>query len=149
MKAVKTAILSTVVIVLIALLGYCIMSSLEGLAPEPFTKEVAIHSSTLGETLFIRTKIWGATANHRITIVSQSSEELYEPDKNREYSYNELEPGFYRFANDTLWLYVLDPSPVPEQMSTRITVIQVELNGPEWHELNNEDRYFLKGVSKL
>lgn len=102
---------------------------------DPKIAKVQLHSHTRSETIFIKKKVWGLTGDHQVIVVSKSPEDNFEPDEKTEYVYKGLSPFFYKFENDTLNLYVMKESKVPNELSTSFVINQIVLENPEMMDL--------------
>lgn len=109
--------------------------------------KVEIYSNNLDERIFIKEKVWGVSANHRVIVVSKSPENDFQPNENCEYVFKGSLPFFYKFENDTLNLYVRRKSTVPEKLSTNIQINQIVLSNPEMMALM--DNYGEKGLKTI
>ena len=95
---------------------------------EPIINTVKITSST-GENLYLKSKNWGLTYDHQLTVISMSSVQTWtEPDSMKEYVYKWLEPFLYEFKNDTLFIYCNTKAPTPNSFTSNIKVIQKEVD---------------------
>ena len=113
---------------------------------KPEVSVVEIKSEKLNESIYIKKKVWGLTADHQFICVSRSSSNNFEPDTNKDYIYYG-DSFFYNFSNDTLKMYVDKESAVPKEFRSNINIKQIELTNPEMMDL--WIYYDAKGLKKL
>ncbi len=112
----------------------------------PTVSIVEITSTNNSEKIYIKKKNWGYTGDSQVIVVSESSEKQFEPNENTEYVFKGLSPFFYSFNNDTLNLFVLSKSKVPN-METNFRIIQSELSGRDLIDLLQTFKE--KGLKKI
>lgn len=82
------------------------------------------------DKLYIKSKNWGVTGDHQLTIISTEDEREFEVDSTRQIIFNGLEPFLYKVSNDTLFLTLRQKSKIPEGFNSRWTIIQEEVDNP-------------------
>ena len=82
------------------------------------------------DKLFIKSKNWGVTGDHQLTIISTEEEREFEIDSTRQIIFNGLEPFLYKVSNDTLFLMLRQKSRIPDGFNSRWTIIQKEVDNP-------------------
>jgi hypothetical protein len=82
------------------------------------------------DKLFIKSKNWGVTGDHQLTIISTEDEREFEIDSTRQIIFNGLEPFLYKVSNDTLFLMLRQKSRIPDGFNSRWTIIQKEVDNP-------------------
>ncbi|NIR62214.1 MAG: hypothetical protein GWO41_00575 [candidate division Zixibacteria bacterium] len=103
-----------------------------------------IHSATHDETIYIVKHAWGFD-DYEI-FISDSWHWRRSPDSKEDYIYpQDFLP--YKFANDTLTVYVRKTSPIPPDFDSDIIIRQVELPNPEMMDLYTN--YAEKGLELL
>ncbi len=78
--------------------------------------------------LYIKSKSWGVTGDHQITVISTEDEREFEIDSTRQIIFNGLEPFLYKVSNDTLFLTLRQKSKIPDGFNSRWTIIQTEVD---------------------
>lgn len=112
----------------------------------PIVRTIEVKSSISQEKIYIKKKQWGLTGDAQVIVVSESSEEEFEPNENTEYVYRGLLPFFYKFENDTLNLYVRKKSGIPNN-KFKVIINQIELTNSQMMELMTT--YEQKGLKKI
>ncbi len=82
------------------------------------------------EKLYIKSKNWGVSADHQLTVISTNDEREFEIDSTRQIIFNGLEPFLYKVSNDTLFLMLRQKSKIPDGFNSRWTIIQNEVDNP-------------------
>ena len=80
--------------------------------------------------LYIKSKNWGVTGDHQLTVISIEDEREFEIDSTRQIIFNGLEPFLYKVSNDTLFLTLRQKSKIPDGFNSRWTIIQTEVDNP-------------------
>ncbi|SFE46081.1 hypothetical protein SAMN05518672_106202 [Chitinophaga sp. CF118] len=99
--------------------------------------------------VFIKRKVWGLTGDKQIVVISNVGNEDFKPQKSNDYIYEGLFEIFYKLQHDTLFIYTLVSSPVPNKFSSPYKIVQVELDNPELMDLIEYDNYKKKGLKKV
>ena len=90
-----------------------------------------------GETIYLKSKKWGLTYDHQLTVISTSSysTKWQEADTTKELVFKGLEPFVYEFKDDTLFIYCRLASFLPQNFKSNIRVIQKEVDNPVYMDL--------------
>jgi hypothetical protein len=99
--------------------------------------------------VFIKRTVWGLTGDKQVIVISNVDNKRFKGQKSNEYVYEGLFEMFYKLQRDTLFIYTLISSPVPNEFSTPYKIIQVELNNPELIDLIENDKYKQIGLIKI
>jgi hypothetical protein len=126
MRTVVKIIIGLVVVV--GLVVYWFLSKLTS-AYAPTYKRVELVSVD-NDKLYIKSKNWGVTGDHQLTVISTEDEREFEIDSTRQIIFNGLEPFLYKVSNDTLFLTLRQKSRIPEGFNSRWTIIQQEVDNP-------------------
>lgn len=95
---------------------------------EPIINIVKV-TSTKGENLYLKSKNWGLTYDHQLTVISTSNKAKWqEPDSTKDFIYKWLDPFLYEFKNDTLFVYCNTKAPIPKNFTSNIKVVQKEVD---------------------
>ena len=116
------------------------MEKLENAFQPVYTKE-QIHSHKLKETIYLKSKTWGISADHRIYVISTNRDTKFEPSESSEYVFRGFDDLFYRQTEDSITFYVTQIPNVPEIFSTKFQLEFVELSNPEFTQLRIESKY--------
>jgi hypothetical protein len=135
-------IISAIVILLIAYLFY------DGTQDNDIVYKIKeIHSNDLNTSIFIKQKVWGLTNDNQTIIISKSSTKKFSPDPATDYIYEGLSPFYYKFYHDTLFVYIMNKSEVPQSLKTEIKIVQTKLANPEMMRLIKDDQYKKEGLN--
>jgi hypothetical protein len=102
-------------------------------------------SETSGDTVYLKSKVWGIPDSKRIVVISASPNEEFEPDRTIHYIYRGWKALFYQLEGDTLTVYVNIAKADPPNFVSGITVRQVEMSRSE--EIKLEQEYKERGLS--
>lgn len=105
-----------------------------------------IHSNDLNTSIFIKQKVWGLTNDNQTIIISKSSAKKFSPDYTTDYIYEGLSPFYYKFYQDTLFVYIMEKSKIPQSLKTEIEIVQTELANPEMMRLIKNDQFKKEGL---
>ena len=92
-------------------------------------------------TIYIKTKNWGVTGDHQLTVVSTSPEKEFESDSTKEIIFKGLEPFLYKSNKDTLFLYVWEKSMIPENFRSKWIVKQTEIDNSKMMNLRKDNSF--------
>lgn len=107
----------------------------------PTYRIIPILSQNKKSTIYIKTKNWGVTGDHQLTVVSTSPEKEFEPDSTKEMIFKGLEPFLYKSNKDTLFLFVWEKSIIPENVRSKWIVKQTEVDNPKMMNLRNDSSF--------
>ena len=99
--------------------------------------------------LYIKMKTWGMTSDNQIVIISNSNKREFISEPAQDYVYKGIMPLFYKIQNDTLLIYTLITSSVPEDFKTNLKVIQVQIENLEMMKLIEHDNYKIQGLTAV
>lgn len=152
-KTMKILMTSTVVLGLLAVTLFLWFTKSIGEPEVPSdANEYVISFDELGEKIFIRARAWGLAGNHQEIILANEpiNNKHGEYFKDRQFIFLDSTELYYKKkGSDTLLIYVDYKSETPRNLSTRIKIEQIELEGSEQikdYEMNHE-KYGLSKVS--
>ena len=108
-----------------------------------------VSSKDTQSKLYIKMKTWGMTSDNQVVVVSNSNKKEFISESTKDYVYEGIMPLFYKVQNDTLSIYTLKISLVPEDLKTSLKIIQVQLENPEMMKLIEHDNYKLQGLTAI
>jgi hypothetical protein len=126
----------------ISLVTYFLMGSHD---LDPTITVLPLTSETSGDTVYLKSKVWGVTVHYHMVVISTSPDEELEPDPAYGYVYNSWEGLFYQLEGDTLTVYVSKAVADPPNFVSGITVRQIEISRGE--EIRLLERYKERGLS--
>jgi hypothetical protein len=107
----------------------------------PTYRIIPILSQNKKSTVYIKTKNWGVTGDHQLTVISTSPEKEFEPDSTKEMIFKGLEPFLYKSHKDTLYLFVWEKSIIPENVRSKWIVKQTEIDNSKMMNLRNDSSF--------
>lgn len=110
---------------------------------------IEVSSKDTQSKLYIKMKTWGMTSDNQLVVISNSNKKEFTPAPTQDYVYEGIMPLFYKVQNDTLSIYTLKTSSVPEDLKTGLKVIQVQLENPVMMKLIEHDNYKLQGLMAI
>jgi hypothetical protein len=143
MKIVK--MVTVIIILLLAIGGFMLYRALPN--ENTFYNVKEFHSSKSDNALYLKSITWGMTSDSRLIIISESPEKKYLVDSTSNYIYEGLSPLLYKFENDTLFLYTMNKSAVPQNLKSKIKIQQIEIENPEMMRLIKDDYYKKQGLN--
>ena len=83
-----------------------------------------------------------------MVVISTSDNKSFSPNKEKEYVITAgTDDIFYKKAENSLLLYVLQPSAVPLEFNSKIIIEQIDISGPEKGKLRSN--YQKEGLEKF
>ncbi|MBS1507079.1 MAG: hypothetical protein JSS79_10575 [Bacteroidetes bacterium] len=80
------------------------------------------------DKLYIKSKNWGVTGDHQLTVISTEDEGEFKIDSTKQIIFIGLEPFLYKVSNDTLFLTLRQKSKIPDGFNSRWIIIQREVD---------------------
>jgi len=102
---------------------------------QPTYSRVELISDKDNSVIYIKSKNWGVTGDHQITVITTDGEREFEPDSTREYVFKGLGPFLYRVKGDSLILNVGSKVTIPNNFKTSWKIKQIETENPEMQDL--------------
>ncbi|AOM79940.1 hypothetical protein [Pedobacter steynii] len=130
-----------VVVLSIILLVYFLFDQSVRDFGRPTYRIIPILSQDKKSTIYIKTKNWGVTGDHQLTVVSTSPEKEFESDSTKEIIFKGLEPFLYKSNKDTLFLYVWEKSIIPENFRSKWIVKQTEIDNSKMMNLRKDNSF--------
>lgn len=114
---------------------------------QPVVKEFEIRVPTLNEAVYVKKKVWGITHDYQLLLISAHPRKSFDYDPKTDYIYHNFSYLFYRIIRDSLEIYTMTPSPVPDEFTSGVKIIQIELDNPTMMELLTT--YESKGLKRF
>jgi len=106
---------------------------------KPLFEREQIYFPNKKTSLYLKSKNWGLTADHKISVISTKHEMEFQPDSISEYIFHGFDGIIYKTENDTLKIYTIKKPKVPPKFESEIKVEIIEIkNNLEWIKLNNK-----------
>jgi len=99
-----------------------------------------------GTSIFLKSKTWGLTSDHKVTVISTKPNLEFHPDSATEFIIYGFEDIYYKIKKDTLLVYNSCVPDKPKEFSSEITVRFIELEGSDQRRLEEE---YKKGIKKI
>ena len=114
------------------------LSSLDEIGKPLFQKK-KIYFPNKKTNLYLKSKNWGLTGDHKITVISTKSDFEFQPDSINEYIFNGFSEIIYKVENNTLKIYCQEKPKIPIKFNSEINVEFIEVkNNSEWKILNEK-----------
>lgn len=134
-----------------------ILSFWFGMATERFLTDLAeigkpsyevnrVYFPNTDTSLFIKTKTWGITGNHKATVISTKPSLEFHPDSISEYIISGFEDIYYKANNDTLFVYNSYIPQIPKYFDSEIKVKFVKQKKGSKNRLKQE---YQRGIKKV
>ena len=106
---------------------------------KPLFEKEQIYFPNKKASLYLKSKNWGLTADHKISVISTKSDLEFEPDSISEYIFHGFGGIIYKTVNDTLKIYSTQKPKTPPKFASEINVEIIEMkNNLEWIKLNDK-----------
>lgn len=105
---------------------------------KPFFGKKQIYFPNKKTSLYLKSKNWGLTADHKISIVSTKPDIEFQPDSISEYIFHGFGGLIYKTANDTLKIYTTQKIQIPSKFDSEIHIDLIKINNVEWIKLNDK-----------
>ena len=134
-----TLITITIVIILLSFwLGMKVereLASWDEIGKTVFEKE-QIYFPNKKTSLYLKSKNWGLTADHKISVISTKSDLEFQPDSISEYVFHGFGVIIYKVENNTLKIYSHQKPKIPPKFESEINVELIEVkNNEEWNKM--------------
>ena len=141
----RTKIIIWFIIGTIVILAFIFYNSMPDYKGEYDVKE--IKTPNVSSSIFIKRKVWGITYDNQTIVISSSREKEFNPNSATDYVYEGLSPFYYKFYKDSLFVYTMKKSNVPQNLKTEFKIMQIELENPEMMRLIENDQYKVEGLN--
>ncbi len=133
----KKIFLLSIPVVILLFIGWFYLA-ISGLSYDysPSFEKIKFTNSENSDSIFIKKKIWGVSANSQIIIISRSGEIPFTPDSTSDFIFSAWSSFFYKFENDTLTTFAPIAFRSPENFNSEITIEQKVLTSPEMINLS-------------
>ena len=106
---------------------------------KPVFEREQIYFPNKKSSLYLKSKNWGLTADHKISVISTKKEMEFQPDSISEYIFQGFGGIIFKTENDTLKIYSTQKPKIPPKFESEIKVEIIEIkSNPEWIKLNNK-----------
>ena len=89
------------------------------------------------------------TYDSKFIVLSTNGEEQFTADSNKEYVYKGASFLFYKFSNDSLFIYTYDKAHTPQLFNSKIKIKQIELDNPAMMKLEGGSAYGIRGLTEF
>lgn len=94
-----------------------------------------VFSELTNDTIYLKSKTWGLTSNHKIILIRNYFDEDFKYDSLHDIQIKGEDYIFYELKLDSLILYLEHPVDIPVNFSSKTKVKQVALKGSEFRNL--------------
>ncbi|WP_339758711.1 hypothetical protein [Algoriphagus aquimarinus] len=141
MKKSTLKIISIVLIILSFWLGMKLERELAGWDEigKPLFEKEQVYFPNKKTSIYLKSKNWGLTADHQISVISTKPDFEFQPDSISEYIFHGFGGIIYKVENDTLKIYSTQKPKVPPKFESEINVEIIEIkDNLEWIKLNDK-----------
>lgn len=104
-------------------------------------KTIEITTTNKEAAVFIKQKVWGMNADHRLVYITTNKDENVGPNENTDYIFKGFSPLFYKQSNDTIYVFCSVASITPAKWIKSFSIKQIELSNSETMKLLDKDTY--------
>lgn len=106
---------------------------------KPVFEREQIYFPNKKSSLYLKSKNWGLTADHKISVISTKREMEFQPDSISEYIFYGFDVIIYKTENDTLKIYSTQKPKIPPKFESEINVELIEVkNNTEWNKIKEQ-----------
>lgn len=143
MKKALIILTSLLVIILLFWFGIVVnktINSLDEIGKPLFQKKI-INFPNKKTKLYLKSKNWGLTGDHKISVISTNPDKEFQPDSISEYIFESFEEIIYYVERDTLKIYARQFPTIPEKFDSeiQIKVMKIE-NNIEWNKIKEKTK---------
>ncbi len=113
------------------------MTDIEQIGKPVYNRE-QIYFPYKKETIYLKSKNWGLTGDHKITVVSTNPDYEFFPDSTSEYIFHGFNGLIYKKSNDTLYIYDGQIPKKPINFNSKINIVIIDTQGKEWRDLDDK-----------
>ena len=123
------------------------MTDLEQIGKPVYNRE-QIYFPDKKETIYLKSKNWGLTGDHKITVVSKNPDYEFFPDSTSEYLFHGFDGLIYKKSNDTLYIYDGQTPKKPINFNSNINIVILNTQGKEWRDLDSKIKMVIVNLNK-
>lgn len=106
---------------------------------EPIFKKEEINFPNENTSIYLKSKNWGLTGNHKVTVISTNPDSKFKVDSLSDFVFKGFTDLIYKKDNDTLKIYSHYKPSTPLNFNTKIKVEFIKIrNNAEWNELKEK-----------
>jgi hypothetical protein len=106
---------------------------------KPVFEREQIYFPNKKTSLYLKSKNWGLTADHKISVISTKREMEFQSDSISEYIFHGFGEIIYKVENNTLKIFSHQKPKIPPKFESEINVELIEVkNNAEWNKLNDK-----------
>lgn len=142
--------MNTKIVWILALIVICLLSFWAGKSCERLEKDLDELGTPTFEKkvipfhkhdtwLYLKSKTWGITGNHRISVLSTSDELDFKPNEKTDFIFEDFQKIIFRTTPDSLIIYLPNKVNVPVGFQSPVHVHIVELSTKEYVDINKKE----------
>ena len=106
---------------------------------KPVFKKEQIYFPNKKNPLYLKSKNWGLTADHKVSVISTKADLEFQPDSISDYIFHGFGGIIYKLENNTLKVFSRQKPKVPPNFESEINVELIEVkNNAEWNKMQTE-----------
>ncbi|NHN27517.1 hypothetical protein FIA58_017695 [Flavobacterium jejuense] len=141
----KVLIILTFISIIVLLFWFGIevirtINSLDEIGKPLFEKKIIKFQNKKTE-IYLKSKNWGLTGDHKISVISTNPDKEFQPDSISEYIFKGFEEIIYSVEKDTLKIFARHLPTIPKKFDSeiQIKVMKVE-NNIEWNKIKEKTK---------
>lgn len=105
---------------------------------KPVYNVESVYFPDINEDIFLKSKNWGLTGDHKISVISTNSEYEFQPDSTKEFIFHGFGGLLYELRNDTLFVYSSQNPKPPKYFDSKVSIEVIQISNPEWVKMNSK-----------
>mgnify|MGYP006159871009 CR=1 FL=1 len=109
---------------------------------KPKFEKLEINFPHKNSKIYLKSKNWGLTGDHKIYVISTNPTYEFHPDSLSEFIFEGFDEIIYHTENDTLKIFSRLTPKMPKKFDSEIKIKITEINNnKEWNEIKVKDGY--------
>ena len=106
---------------------------------KPLFEKEQIYFPNKKTSLYLKSKNWGLTGDHKISVISTKPDFEFQPDSISEYIFHGFGGIIYKVENNTLKIYSHQKPKIPQKFESEISVELIKVkNNAEWNKMKKQ-----------
>lgn len=106
---------------------------------KPVFEKKEIYFPNKKTSLYLKSKNWGLTGDHKISVISTKSDFEFQPDSISEYIFHGFGEIIYKAEINTLKIYSHQKPKIPPKFQSKVNVELIEVeNNEEWDKMKKQ-----------
>jgi hypothetical protein len=136
-----------ILLMVVAIIGFAIYNQMPDIKPIYNIKKLVISKGN--EPLYLKSETWGMTYDSKVIVLSTNEEKAFTADSTKDYIYKGASFLFYKFSNDSLFIYTDDKANTPQAFNSNLKIKQIELDNPAMMKLKGDSAFKSQGLTEF